>query len=114
MPFDHRPRVLPPPSRIRDRLRDLPSAFRQIPSTFRLVREADAPGAVAVGALTLLQALLPAALAWVGKLVVDGVVTAARSGLEADRRRVVGLVVLELGLVAATTVTGLGYRFEAS
>ena len=106
MPSAHRPRVLPPPSRIRDRLRDLPSAFRQIPGTFRLVREADARGIGAVGALTLLQALLPAALAWVGKLVVDGVVAAARSGLEADRRRVLGLVVLELGLVAATTVTG--------
>ncbi len=59
-----------------------------------------------MAALTLVQALLPAALAWVGKLIVDGVVAAARSGLEGDRRSVLGLVVLELGLVAATTVAG--------
>jgi ATP-binding cassette subfamily B protein/ATP-binding cassette subfamily C protein len=106
VPTGHPRHLPPPPSRIRDRLRDLPSAFRQIPDTFRLVREADASGAAAVAALTLVQALLPAALAWVGKLIVDGVVAAARSGLDADRRRVLALVVLELGLVAVTTVAG--------
>ena len=106
MPSSHSRKILPPPSRIKDRLRDLPSAFRQVPGTLRLVWEADAGGAVAAAALTFVQALLPAALAWVGKLIVDGVVAAARSGLEADRRRVLGLVVLELGLVAATTVAG--------
>jgi ATP-binding cassette subfamily B protein/ATP-binding cassette subfamily C protein len=106
VPSSHSRQILPPPSRIKDRLRDLPSAFRQVPGTFRLVWEADAGGAVAVAAITLVQALLPAALAWVGKLIVDGVVAASRTGLEADRRRVLGLVVLELGLVAATTVAG--------
>jgi len=106
VPSSHSRKILPPPSRIKDRLRDLPSAFRQVPGTLRLVWEADAGGAVAAAALTFVQALLPAALAWVGKLIVDGVVAAARSGLEADRRRVLGLVVLELGLVAATTVAG--------
>ncbi len=71
-----------------------------MPGTLRLVWEADAAGAVMVGALTLVLALLPAAIAWVGKLIVDGVVLAARTGAAVDRERVVWLVVAELGLMA--------------
>jgi len=71
-----------------------------------MVWEADRRGALAIGALTLVAALLPAALAWVGKLIVDGVVTAARSGAPADRERVLALVLLELGLMAANLVVG--------
>jgi ATP-binding cassette subfamily B protein/ATP-binding cassette subfamily C protein len=56
---------------------------------------------VTVVALTLVLALLPAAVAWVGKLIVDGVVLAARSGAPADRTRVLTLVAVELGLMAA-------------
>jgi ATP-binding cassette subfamily B protein/ATP-binding cassette subfamily C protein len=74
--------------------------FRQVPGTLRLVWEADRGGAIAVGALTLVLALLPAGIAWVGKLIVDGVVAAARSGAEADRVRVLWLVAGELGLMA--------------
>jgi len=80
--------------------------FGQVPGTFRMVWQADRLGALAIGALTAVAALLPAALAWVGKLIVDGVVVAARTGLAADRERVLGLVLLELGLVAANLVTG--------
>jgi hypothetical protein len=35
---------------------------------------------VALGLLTLVAGLLPAAIAYVGKLIVDGVVQAAQSG----------------------------------
>ncbi len=80
--------------------------FEQVPGTFRLVWESDRGGALAIGALTLVAALLPAALAWVGKLIVDGVVLASRTGAPADRRRVLELVVVELGLVAASMTTG--------
>ncbi len=77
-----------------------------MPGTFRLVWQADRRGALAIGALTLFVAMLPAALAWVGKLIVDGVVAAARSNLAADRQRVAMLVLLELALMAASMGAG--------
>jgi ATP-binding cassette subfamily B protein/ATP-binding cassette subfamily C protein len=80
--------------------------FRQVPGTLRLVWEADPRGTAAVAALTVLLALLPAAIAWVGKLIVDGVVLAARTGAEADRTRVVWLVAAELGLMAVQLSAG--------
>jgi len=61
---------------------------------------------VAVVALTLVAAVLPAAIAWVGKLIVDGVVTAARSGLAEDRRFVYVAVGAELGLMVLSTAVG--------
>jgi ATP-binding cassette subfamily B protein/ATP-binding cassette subfamily C protein len=78
------------------------------------VWEADRGGTVAVGVLTLVLALLPAGIAWVGKLIVDGVVLSARTGLAADRERVLWLVAVELGLMAVQLSAGrlLGLRRE--
>jgi len=90
-----------PPRPLRERLRAARGVFRQVPGTLRLVWEADRAGAVQVAALTLVLALLPAAIAWVGKVIVDGVVLAARSGLAADREHVLWLVLGEAGLMAA-------------
>ena len=103
MPSAHsHPRPLAPAARtLRERLRGARAVFRQIPGTLRLVWEADRTGAVAVGLLTVVLALLPAGIAWIGKLIVDGVVHAARSGAEADRARVLWLVAAELGLMSA-------------
>jgi ATP-binding cassette, subfamily B, bacterial len=95
-----------PFSRLREKLRGLSSVFAQVPGTFRLVWEADARGTVLVGVLTAVLALLPAALAWVGKLIVDAVVAAARTGLAADRARATELVMLEFGLVVASSAGG--------
>jgi ATP-binding cassette subfamily B protein/ATP-binding cassette subfamily C protein len=101
----HRPAALDPqdgrPLPLRERLRSARALFRHVPGTLRLVWEADRVGAVAILALTVVLAVLPAGVAWVGKLIVDGVVLAARSGAEADRTRVAGLVLVELGLMAA-------------
>jgi ABC-type multidrug transport system fused ATPase/permease subunit len=49
--------------------------------------------------LSLLAGLLPAAIAWVGKLIVDAVVAAAKSGLAADREAALLYVGAELVLV---------------
>jgi ATP-binding cassette subfamily B protein/ATP-binding cassette subfamily C protein len=97
-----------------ERLRGARTVFRQVPGTLRLVREADPRGAVTVAALTLVLALLPAAIAWVGKLIVDGVVLAARTGAPADRAEVVWLVAAELGLMSVQLAAGrlLGLRRE--
>ncbi len=77
-----------------------------MPGTFRLVWAADRRGTLAIAALSVLVALLPAPVAWVGKLIVDAVLAASRSGSLADRDRVARLVLVELGLLAATLVTG--------
>jgi ATP-binding cassette subfamily B protein len=82
------------------------TVFRQLPRTFRLFWQAAPWGAGVLGLLTLVSALLPAAIAWVGKLIVDGVVAAAaRGGEPAAVRQVVGLVLLELALAAAAAIT---------
>jgi ATP-binding cassette subfamily B protein/ATP-binding cassette subfamily C protein len=82
------------------RLASLRPALREVPGTLRLVWAADRRGAVALLGLTALLALLPAAVAWVGKLIVDGVVAAAAGGGPDAARRVGGLVALEAGLMA--------------
>ncbi|ACL65408.1 ABC transporter related [Anaeromyxobacter dehalogenans 2CP-1] len=83
----------------RGRIAGARTVFRQVPGTLRLVWDTDRRSAIAVAALTLVSALLPAAMAWVGKLIVDGVVASARSGLAADRVRVLWLVAAEAGLM---------------
>lgn len=73
---------------------------------------ADRGGAIAVAALTAVAAVLPAGIAWTGKLIVDAVVAASRG--QAQGSRVSELVLLELGLMAASMATGrlLGLQRE--
>jgi ATP-binding cassette, subfamily B, bacterial len=99
---------------LRERLSSARTVFRQVPGTLRLVWDSDRGGALAIAALTLVAALLPAAIAWTGKLIVDGTVAAARSGVIEARERVLWLVAAELGLMAAQMATGrlLAYRRE--
>jgi len=63
-----------------------------------------------LGVLSAVSGALPAALAYVGKLIVDAVVLAARTGGDAERLRALDYVVLELGLVVvrAAAERGLG------
>ena len=65
-----------------------------------LVWETNHRLAIALGLLTLAAGLLPAAMAWVGKLIVDGVVAqmeVVRGGSPADYWSVLQLVLLEGG-----------------
>jgi len=48
----------------------------------------------------LVAGLLPAAIAYVGKLIVDGVVLASGSGLESDRLLTLGYLAIEAILVS--------------
>src|SRR6266542_3050935 len=113
-PSHPRPPSAPVAGSLRDRLRGARAVFRQVPGTLRLTWEADRRGTVAVALLTTVLALLPAAVAWIGKLIVDGVVLAARSGDPADRARVLWLVGAELLLMAIQLSAGrlLGLRRE--
>ena len=55
---------------------------------------------VIYGLLTVVAGLLPAAIAYVGKLIVDTVIVAAQSGLVADRNTALLYLAIEAGLVA--------------
>jgi ATP-binding cassette subfamily B protein/ATP-binding cassette subfamily C protein len=96
---------------IRARLKSASGVFRQVPGTFRLVWRADRRSALSMAALTLVSAALPAAIAYVGKLIVDAVVTAARTGAAADRRQALLYVVLELLLMLGSTTANRGLAF---
>jgi ATP-binding cassette subfamily B protein/ATP-binding cassette subfamily C protein len=94
----------PEPRTIRERLRGLRQALRHAPETYRMVWQADRRAALLLALLTAVAAVLPAGVAWVGKLIVDAVVAAARG--QAGVERVVGLVALEAGLMALSMGAG--------
>ncbi len=97
---------------MREQVRDAREAFRQVPATFRLVWRADARGTAALAALTGVVALLPAGIAWVGKLIVDAVVAASAG--RGSSGRVTELVLIELGLMTVSMAAGrlLGLQRE--
>ncbi len=65
-----------------------------------LVWTTSKPLTIAIAILTLIAGILPAAIAYVGKLIVDGVVAAAASPTP-DTIAVLWLVAFEAGIVAA-------------
>ena len=100
----------PPDERLtlRERTRRTVALLVTLPRTWRLVRESGLPFAAGLVALLVGAALLPGAMAWVGKLIVDAVVASAKSGSDADRARVVRLVLLELGLMVGQLLLSRG------
>src|SRR5437762_13806547 len=100
-------RALPPDS-LRERTRLTLQYLRYLPRTFALVKESSRAFAAGMVALLVGQAALPAAMAWVGKLIVDAVVAAARSDQAAERWHVLKLVALEAGLMAISTAMSRG------
>ena len=69
-----------------------------MPGTFWLVWATDRSGAGALALLTVVSAILPAPIAWVGKLIVDGVVAGAHGA--SSPAHVLALVTIELALMA--------------
>jgi len=82
-------------------------AFGNLPRTLKLVLVADRPRAIVVLVLNLVGCVLPLALAYVGKFIIDGAIVAARSGAAADRSRALKYVGLELGIVFAMGLVGM-------
>ncbi|MCC6337162.1 MAG: ABC transporter ATP-binding protein [Myxococcales bacterium] len=80
--------------------------LRQLPRALSLVWQADPKSAVVLSLLTLVQAALPASMAWVAKLILDAVVEAAAHPSEAARALVLRYVGWELGLAVVTLLTG--------
>jgi ABC-type multidrug transport system fused ATPase/permease subunit len=76
-----------------------------LPRALALVWQADRVNALAQAALTLVQAALPAAMAWVGKLIIDTVVTASTAPSDALEAQVMRYVAWELGLALLVLLT---------
>ena len=60
--------------------------FRQLKHGVALVWTTSRGLSFALGFLSLVAGVLPAGVAWVGKLIVDSVVAAAQSGSTEDQR----------------------------
>lgn len=82
--------------------------YRYGQRAIQLVWQTDWRLTMALGLLTLVAGLLPAAIAYVGKLIVDAVVQAAQSGLAADRQTALMYLALEALLVAVLAGTRQG------
>ena len=101
MPHGSRP-VAPPAAG--DVARGFFGVFRYSRRAIELVWSTSRALTIALGLLTLAAGVLPAAMAWVGALVIDAVVTAMRvveQGGAADMQRVFMLVAVEGVIVAA-------------
>jgi ATP-binding cassette subfamily B protein len=86
---------------LRGASRSAHAVVRQLPRALALVLAADRWAALSLVALGLANALIPVAVAWVGKLLVDGVVQAARTGAPEDRAAVLTWVGVEAALMVA-------------
>jgi ATP-binding cassette subfamily B protein len=74
-------------------------AMRNLPPFLRMVWSTHRGMVAAICALRLLRAFVPLATLWIGKLVIDAVVVATRTG-EPHWRRIAELLVVELVIVA--------------
>ena len=83
-------------------------ALRNTPQAFGLVWAASPGAALVSAALMLVAAILPAAQAWTGKLIIDAIVQATGASLAPmdGLRQVLPYVLLEFGLLLAGSVAG--------
>jgi ATP-binding cassette subfamily B protein len=81
-------------------LRQSLSIFQYSGRAVQLVWTTNRTLTVGLALLTLVAGLLPGLVAYVGKLIVDGVVLATRSELEADRWKTLGYLSIEAIAVA--------------
>ncbi|XGV95824.1 MAG: ABC transporter ATP-binding protein [Leptolyngbya sp. BL-A-14] len=90
-------------NRLRQRwqsLRQSLSMYQYCGRAIALVWTTNRALTIALIVLTLIAGLLPGAIAYVGKLIVDGVVHAARSSLASDRWHTLMFLGIEAGLIA--------------
>jgi ATP-binding cassette, subfamily B, bacterial len=81
------------------RVKELHRSFTHTPEAVRLVWQTNRWATIGLGFLTLAGALLPVSQAWVGKLIVDGVVASIQRGADPEVVRTVFiLLILELAL----------------
>ena len=84
--------------------KELRRSFTHTPQAMRLVWQTNRWATIGLGFLTLGGALLPASQAWVGKLIVDGVVASIQGGADPERIKTVFVyLIIELGLFLLST-----------
>jgi ATP-binding cassette, subfamily B, bacterial len=90
--------------RLLQKWKEVRRSFVHTPQAVKLVWQTSPLATVGLGFLTLAAALLPASQAWVGKLIVDGVVASIQQGADPERvRSVFSYLLLELGLFLLAT-----------
>ena len=95
-----------PVARIVHEVREFWDALRNTPHAFRLVWSSSRKATLTGLGLTLIAAVLPAAQAWAGKLIIDSIVDAIRMGMESldGLRHVAPYLALEFGLILIGSV----------
>ncbi|MGH7875445.1 MAG: ABC transporter ATP-binding protein, partial [Candidatus Binatia bacterium] len=79
--------------------KDIRQSFTHTPEAVRLVWQTNRWATIGLGFLTLGGALLPASQAWVGKLIVDGVVATLQGGRDPRQiKQIFIYMILELML----------------
>jgi ATP-binding cassette subfamily B protein len=91
---------LPEPPPFRQRI----AALKYVPPLLRMVWQTHRGYASAIFALRIARAFVPVATLWVGKLIIDAVIAAAKGTLPA--RHVFELVAMEFGIVAIGEALG--------
>lgn len=86
--------------RLKHNISQVFAVFQYTGRAVQLVWTTSRPLTIFLAVLTLVAGLLPAAIAYVGKLIVDGVVLASGSGLESDRFLTLGYLTIEAILVS--------------
>jgi ATP-binding cassette, subfamily B, bacterial len=89
-------------------LKDTLGVYRYSGRAVRLVWATSRALTISLIALALVAGLLPAAVAYVGKLIVDSVVLAINTGAPEPADAALGWVLLEMGLVALLAATQRG------
>ena len=85
--------------RLLQKWKEVRQSFAHTPKAVRLVWQANPTATVGLAFLTLAGALLPASQAWVGKLIVDGVVASIQGAHDSEQIRTVFFyLILELVL----------------
>ena len=82
--------------------------YRYTPMAVALVWRTNRRLLVGLGVLTVVAGLIPASIAWIGQRIVDAVLTAADSGLLADRDTALKWILAELVLVLAMAAAQKG------
>ncbi len=96
----------------RERAAEAREAFANVPRAFALLWEADRASTGLLGAITVLNAGVPTAQAWIAKLILDGVVSAIKRGRSPDAglRTLLPYILLELVLVLASAAFNQGFQ----
>ena len=88
-------------ARLGNQIGEFWKALRNTPEAFRLVWSSSRPAALVGFGLTPVAAILPAAQAWAGKLIIDAIVSTMGQSMQAATglRHVMPYLALEFGLI---------------